>query len=183
MRTTRFLFVMMIGAVLLQGTSLAGQSSPPSRESPSLNSEKPPRDQQKLAEVHGEKEQTRSAQADENPKPHAGVSRTARHRPPVSYSKPASSRQPNLANTSATNGLRTPASGRMTRLQQTSSKVVPSKALYQHSFPAPPTAPSVNGQQFKNSRDPGARLAVSGGPLTAARGTAAINGTNMKRKP
>jgi hypothetical protein len=184
MRTAHFLLVMIIGAVLLQGISAAGQASPVSQEVPSQSSEKSASDQPKDGEVSGEKEQTRSAQADEFPKPHAVVSRKVRHRPYVSYSQSASSHQLRPANPPTTKGqLRTPAPGSKTRLQQTASKVVASKAGNHHSLLAPPPTASVNGQQFKSSRDPGARLASSGGPLTATRGTAAINGTNMKRKP
>jgi hypothetical protein len=42
---------------------------------------------------------------------------------------------------------------------------------------------AVNGQQFSNPHNPGARLAAAGGPLTASRGITVLNGTNMKRKP
>jgi len=47
----------------------------------------------------------------------------------------------------------------------------------------PSPAAFLSGQQFKNSRDPGARMAASGGGATAARGTASIDGTGMKPKP
>jgi hypothetical protein len=42
---------------------------------------------------------------------------------------------------------------------------------------------SVNGLQFRNSRNPGSHLAGGGGPATIARGTAVINGTDVKRRP
>jgi hypothetical protein len=77
------------------------------------------------------------------------------------------------------------AAGAVTRTQQTSLKnavSVPGQAVSHRGLSAPSPAVSVSGQQFKNSRDPGAHLAISGGTMTAARGTAAINGTNMKRK-
>ena len=77
-------------------------------------------------------------------------------------------------------------SGGVAAQQQTGLKAVAavsSKAASHRSVPVPPATVAVNGQQFKSSRDPGARLASSGGPLTAAKGTAAINGTDMKRKP
>ena len=188
MKATRFLFLMlmMIGAGLLQGESLALQSNSASQPTFSRSREQSDSHQQKNGEVRGEKEQTRPAQADEGPKPLAGAPRTAKHRPRKSNSKPVSNHQLRPANTPTTNSLRSNTPGSITRLQQTASNAVtgvPSKAVNRHNVPASPPAASVNGQQFKSSRDPGARLASSGGPLTAARGTAAINGTNMKRKP
>jgi hypothetical protein len=182
MKTARFIFVMVIG-VVLQGTSVAGKASPVSQEVPSQSAEKSPSDQPKDGEVRGEKEPTRSSRADELPKPHARMPKTAKRRTPVSYSKPASNHQPRPANTSTSNRLRTTAPASTSRLPQTASKVVPIKALNHHSAPAPQPGASVNGRQFRNSRDTGARFASSGGPLTAARGTAAINGTDIKRKP
>ncbi|MGB7131710.1 MAG: hypothetical protein WBD59_12920, partial [Candidatus Sulfotelmatobacter sp.] len=86
----------------------------------------------------------------------------------------------------ATNGARIDISRTVTGPREISSKTavpVPSQAVSHRSLSTPSSAVSVNGQQFKNSREPGAHLAISGGPLTAARGTAAINGTNTKRRP
>jgi len=180
MKTARFLFLMlmmMIGAGLLQGESLALQSNSASQQTPSQSREQSDSHQQKNGEARGEKEQPPPAQAGEGPKPPAGALKTGKRRPRTNYSKPVSSHQLRPANTPT---------GGITRLQQTASNAVttvPSKAVNRHSVPAPPPAASINGQQFKSSHDPGAHLASSGGPLTATKGTAAINGTNMKRKP
>ena len=179
MKTARFLFLMlmmMIGAGLLQGESLALQSNSASQQTPSQSREQSDSHQQKNGEARGEKEQPPPAQAGEGPPP-AGALKTGKRRPRTNYSKPVSSHQLRPANTPT---------GGITRLQQTASNAVttvPSKAVNRHSVPAPPPAASINGQQFKSSHDPGAHLASSGGPLTATKGTAAINGTNMKRKP
>jgi hypothetical protein len=60
---------------------------------------------------------------------------------------------------------------------------VSTSAVNRHSIPAPSPAIAANAQQIKRSHDPGAHLAVSGGPANSTHGTAAISGTNMKRKP
>jgi hypothetical protein len=58
----------------------------------------------------------------------------------------------------------------------------PHKTVNPRSAPVPSYAESLNGQQFKNSRVPGSRMASAGGPANSTRGTAAINGSDMKRK-
>jgi hypothetical protein len=63
------------------------------------------------------------------------------------------------------------------------STAAPSKPRSYRSSSAPVSSFAVNGQQFRNSRDPGAHLAVSGGPANSTRGTAAINGSDFKRRP
>jgi len=179
-RCSRFLFAMMVAAILLQGTSLASQSN----SAPSQKTEQSTSEQQTNGEVRGEKEQTPLAQAGEGTRPPAGASRTAKHRSRASSSKPISTHPAAPAKTPTKNhGSEVP---RSVAKQQTGLKAVAavsSKAAGHRSVPVPPATVAVNGQQFKSSRDPGAHLAVSGGPLTATRGTAAINGTNMKRKP
>jgi hypothetical protein len=44
-------------------------------------------------------------------------------------------------------------------------------------------AVALDGQQFKNPRKPGARMASSGGQVNSSRATAGINGSEVKRKP
>jgi hypothetical protein len=58
-----------------------------------------------------------------------------------------------------------------------------STSVTRRQSPTPARAIAVNAQQTKSSRDPGAHMAVSGGPANSTHGTAAISGTNMKRKP
>ncbi len=184
MKTARFLFLTAIGGVLLQSTSLAAQARPASQQATSQSSEKSA-DQQK-DEVRNEKDQARPKEADENQEQLADGTRTTTKRRPIAiHSKPVPSHQPRPAKTPTTNSPHTDTPGSAAALEQTGSKAatnVPSKGVSQR-LSAPPSAVSLNGQQFKNSRNPGARLAVSGGPPTSPRGTAAINGTNMKHKP
>jgi len=184
MKTARFLFWIMIEAVLLTGTALARTSSSAPQPASAQN-EKSGSDQQKDADVHPDKDQSRSGEAiDEaivgQKRPAANVTRTANQRPSASRTKPPTSHQPHSTKTLATNS-RTNPPGSILAPQPT--KAAAAKAVNQRSVPALPPTASLNGQQFKNSRDPGSRLAVSGGPLTAARGAAALNGSNMKRKP
>jgi hypothetical protein len=183
MKMLRFLFFLMIATVSLPGASLALQSDHPSQQAPSQSVEKSA-DPQNDA-VRNDKHQARSKGTDENQEAPAVVTRTTvKHREGASHPVPLPAyRRPVKA--LAANNPRTAASGSVAHLQQSSKAVtgLPNKAANLHS-PAVPSSPvSVNGQQFKSSRVPGARLVASGGPATTPRGTAAINGTDMRRKP
>ncbi len=184
MKAVRILFSIMIAAVSLQGATLAAQASSAPQQAPAQSSEKSA-DQQK-DEVRNEKDQARPKEADQSQEQSASVTRiTTKRRPSASQSKPVPSHQPRPAKTPTTNSPHTDTPGSGAAPEQTGSKAVtnvPNKAVSRRPS-APPSAVPLNGQQFKNSRDPGARLAVSGGPPTSPRGTAAINGTNMKHKP
>jgi hypothetical protein len=186
MMTLRFLFVMMIAAALLPGTSLAHQADHLAQRAPSQRGDKSNSDYQRDVEVP-ENDQTRSGEANQISKRSAYLTKTTnKRRSSTSHSQPAVIHPRRPIKTPATNGARIDAPRTVTRPQETSLKnavPVPNQAVSHRSLSAPSSAVSVNGQQFKNARDPGAHLAVSGGPLTAVRGTAVINGTNMKRKP
>jgi hypothetical protein len=187
MKTVRFFFVMMIAAVSLPDRSLARQANRLSQQAPSPRSEKSDNDHQRDVEVRDKSYQTGSQDADPIAKHLLYLTKTAtQRRSTTKHSQPAVSHSRRLNKTPATNGARIDTPGAGTRLQETSQKTavpVQSQAVSHRSLSAPSSAVSVNGHQFRKSRDPGAHLAISGGPLTAARGTAAINGTNMKRKP
>lgn len=176
MKTVHLVLLMIATALLLPGTGLAAQAN---------SAAKSAKDEQK-AEVHNQAGQARPGEADQNQNPSARRKRnTTKRRPSVNSPKAALRHQVRPDKTTATN-LRTHAAGRATGLQQTGSKATtafPGKAADHRSPPVPPAAVSVNGQHFRNSRNPGARLAVSGGPLTATSGMGAINGSDIKRKP
>ena len=181
MKMLRFLLLVMIAAVALERVGFAGQSSPAS-QAPSQSIDKAAEPN----EAHNGTDQARPGEVDQNRKrPSRQTRNTASHRSRVNRPKAAPRHRVRLDKT-ATNNLRAHATGRATGLQQTSSKAaaaVSGKAAGHRTPPVPSPTVSVNGQHFRNFRDPGARLAVSGGPLTATRGTGAINGTNMRRKP
>jgi hypothetical protein len=186
MKPVRFFFVMVIAAVLLPGTSFARQADHPSQQAASQRGDKSDSDQGDI-EVRDGNDQTRLGEANQISKHSAYRTKTTtKRRSSTIHSQPAVSHPQRLNKTPATNGARIDTPATVTGPQATSLKTaipVPNQAIGHRSLSAPSSAVSVNGQQFKNSRDPGAHLAISGGPLTAARGTAAINGTNMKRKP
>jgi hypothetical protein len=186
MKTVPFLFVLVIATVLPPGTSLARRADHPSQRTHSQSSDKSDSKHQSDVEVQGENEQTRSGRADEISKRSAYLTKiTTKRRSSTIHSQAAVSHPPSLDERPATNGPWMETAGAVTRTQQTSLKnavSVPGQAVSHRGLSAPSPAVSVSGQQFKNSRDPGAHLAISGGTMTAARGTAAINGTNMKRK-
>jgi hypothetical protein len=181
MKRARIFFVMMIAAVSLPDANLAAQASPAPQQAVSQSSEKSA-DQQK-DEVRNEKDQARPKESQEQS---ADVTRTASKSRPASHSKPVQAHKARPARTATTNGARTEAPGSLTGLEPMGSKAdtkISNKAVSRRSPSIPSSAVSVNGQQFRNSRDPGAHLAASGGPATTARGTAALNGTDVKRKP
>jgi hypothetical protein len=186
MKMVRLFFVMMIAAVVLAGTSLARQADRPSQQAPSQSGDKSDSNYQRGVEVRNENDQTRSGEAGQISKRSTYLAKTTtKSRSSPSHSQPAVSHPRRLNKTPATSGPRIDAPSIVTGPQETSLKTavpVPNQAV-RHRNPSAPSFVSVSGQQFKNSRDPGAHLAISGGPLTAARGAAAINGTNMKRKP
>ena len=188
MRTLRFLFVMMVASPLLAGTSRMSKSDFAPQETGSQTGEKSPGDNssntQKQDENRGEEGQPSPARP-EGRKHLAGVTHTVVKHPSVSHSKPVRNHQTDQATTAATSNpfLNMPASVR--GLQHTGSGTVlapPVKATTRGSSAPPRANVAVNGQQFKNSREPGAHLTASGGPLTSPRGIAAINGTNIKPK-
>ena len=186
MKTAPFFFLMIVGAILLQASSPAQSDSAP-QPTASQNGKKSAGNQRKDAEVRDEKNQTRSGKVDEDQGPSARLKRSAtKRRPSAGHSKPFPSHQSRPAKTPLASHLRsaTPENGIGFHFTGSdTSSGVPSKTVSHRSAPLTPPAVAVNGQQFKTPRDPGAHLASSGGPLTTTRGTAAISGTNMKRKP
>ena len=190
MKAMRFFLLMFIGAGLLQGTSLASQPNSASQQTPAPRSEASAGDSsdaKKDGQVRSERDQTGVGDSGgERNSPERGTRHLRQHRLNRSDAKPAPTYQVRPGKTPATNNLRSEMAGNSKGFQQrgsTPSIGLPHKMVNDRSVPVPPPTVAVNGQQFKNSRDPGARLTVSGGPLTATRGTAAINGTDMKRKP
>lgn len=185
--TVRFLFVLTVATVLLPGTSLARQADHPSQRAPSQSADKSNSDYQRDVEVRDENEQARSGEANQNSKGSAYLTKTTtKPRSSTSKFQRAVNHPRRLNKTPGTNGAQIDTPATVTGPEGTSLKIavpVPNQAVSHRSLSAPSSTVSINGQQFKNSRDPRAHLAISGGPLTAARGTAAINGTNMRRKP
>ncbi len=183
MKTVRRFLLMMTAAVLLSGESFAARADPAPKQTISESSEKSA-DRQKDG-VRNDKEQARPKQADENQDQPADVTRTtSKPRPRASHSKPIPTHQSRPAKRPGTNSPRTDAPASAAPLQQmgpNGAANVPNKVVTHHPS-ALPSAVSLNGQQFNNSRDPGAHLAVSGGPPASPRGTAAINGTKVKHK-
>jgi cytoskeletal protein RodZ len=185
MKIVRFLLVMIIVVVWLPGTSLAHRADHPSQQAASQSGDKSNSGYQGDVGVREENDPTRSEEADRDSKRSADVTTTTtKHRSSLSHPQPAVSHPRRPFKTPATNYARIDTPRTVIGPQETSLKTaaVPNQAISHRSLSAPSSAVSVNCQQFKNSRDPGAHLAFSGGPPAAARGTAAINGTNMKRK-
>ena len=191
MKTVSFLvllLMMMIGALLLQSPSLASEANSVPQQTPSQGRETSDSSEGlKDGQVRGEENQPGAGDSDVRQNTFArGTRRRTQRRPNQSHAKPAPSHQLRSGNTQVANGLRSETLGNglaFQRLGSLTSSGVPNKTGSRHIAPVSPATVAVNGRQFESSRDPGARPASIGGSLTAARGTAAINGTNMKRKP
>jgi hypothetical protein len=117
---------------------------------------------------------------------------TPEHRRYASHAKPAPIRQPRSGRIPAARDLQTEALQNVPDSHETrptlfsgvpGSSNVLGKTVRHSGMPLPPSTVALNGQQFKNSRDPGARMASTGGSANSARGTGAINGSDIKRKP
>jgi hypothetical protein len=185
MITVRTLFTLTIAAALLLDASFAQDGDHPSQQAVSRSSEKST-DQQK-DEVRNHKDQARSKEPDEIQKQSTnGMRATARHPTSVSYSKRVPTHQARSVMKPQSNSPRIADAGSITppdRLGSKADSKISKNVVSRHSQFVPSSAVSVNGQQFKGSHVPGARLVASGGPATTPRGTAAINGTDMRRKP
>lgn len=190
MRTMRFLFLTTVGAVLLQGTSLASSQSnsvPQQTHSQSREASDSSEDQ-KDGQVRSEKNQTGAGDSDVGQNsPELRTRHVTQRRPNHSLVRPAPlSHQMHAGKTPVANSLgpeKLENSMGFHQMGPTTSNGFRNKTINHHTTLIPSAAGAINGQQFKSPRDLGARLASSGGPLTATRGTAVINGTNMKRKP
>jgi len=180
MRSAQFVFVMVIGAVLLPGTGLAGQSNQVSE--PALPHDKSP-DRSKDSQTAGEKDQTGTYWND-NPKTLVDRKGGVPERRPVGVGpKPAA--HPRSGKPLAVNDPRSETGRNVLDSNPTSStrsSDVPDKTLKHPSVPVPAPTVAIDGQQFRSSRHPGARMTSSGGPANATR-SRGINGTGMKPKP
>jgi len=182
MKKARFLFGMIFWALLVPGASFGSQSGKAPEQAPSQSGEK----SANSASPGGSKDgQARGESENEQGFP---ISRqgTPRRRPSTSHANPGPSRQLRSAKTPTANNLRTETPGKTLDSHQTSSTMpsgVPNKPPKHAGILVPPPSAALNGQQFENSRYPGARMATSGGSVNSRRGTAVINGTEIKRKP
>ncbi len=191
MSKARVLLPMIFWAVLVGGASFGSQSGQAQEQTSSQSSEKSANSSRAGSsgtQARGEKDQTTEyLPADENQKSFSAVKAgTRKHRPAVSHAKPPQNRKLRSAKTPAAKNLQTEALQNVPGSHQTSPSLSPNgpgKTIRHSSLAVHPSTAALNGQQFKNSRDPGARMATRGGPANSTRGTAAINGTDVKRKP
>jgi hypothetical protein len=190
MSKTRILLPMIFWAVLVAGASFGSQSAQAQERTSSQSGEKSAKDSSpdgsKTTQARGQKDQMGEYLV-ENGKGFAASKRgTPKRRPAASHAKLAPSRQLSSGKTRAANNLQTETPRNALDSHQTGSTMpsqVPNKPLKHSSMTVSPQTVALNGQQFKNSRDPGARMAISGGSANSTRGTAVINGSDIKRKP
>jgi hypothetical protein len=114
------------------------------------------------------------------------TSSAPKFRPSRGHRQPSAGGPPHARNTQADHKVRVDVPGTAIDSRQTRSPSpgVPGGVLdHGRRSVRPPVAAALNGQQFTNARNPGARLAIRGGTANRTGGTAVINGTDMKRKP
>jgi hypothetical protein len=178
---------MMFCVAAVHGISLAAQSNT-SAEQASRSDEKSVGNsslgEQKSSQSRGEQNEA-SANQYQTQKKAKSVTKNASKNLSTGFRTKRAPSHPGSSMDQVTNNLRSTLPANSADFRQPDSKAanVPARTANPHGTNVSASLVAVNGQQFKNSRDPGARLAVSGGSLTAARGTAGINGTTMKRKP
>jgi hypothetical protein len=170
MKKTWVLLPMIFGAVLVHGANCSEsnqaqeiKSSPQSSEKSANNRD--PKDLKKSTSVAASAAKRRTAAGQAKPAP----------RRALRSSKPQAAND--LPNESPRNvpGFYQPSS--------TMSSDASGKRVKHSSTPAAKPILALNGQQFKNGRDPGAHIAGSEIAAKPNRGTAAINGSEMKRRP
>lgn len=182
MSKARVLLPMIFCAALVGGASLGSQSGEAQERASSPSGEQ----SANSGKVPGQKDQTGEYPA-ENEKGFAASKKgTRKPLPAVSHAKLPQNRQRRSAKTPTAKDLQTKALQNIRGSHQASPSVSsngPGKTIRHSSLPVRPSTVALNGQQFKNSRDLGAHMASSGGPANSTRGTAVINGSDMKRKP
>jgi len=155
MKTARFPFVMILGVVLMQDASFARASNQASDKT--------------------------------SPKGKAAVTASVpKPRPSESHPKQPHRHSGPRAAAPPAGDLRTAALGGAAQVSQTRpspSTGAAHRADNRRGMLVPSPTGAANGQQFTNPHNPGARLVTSGGPARSPRGTATINGTNLKPRP
>jgi hypothetical protein len=181
MRTAQFVFVSLIGAVLLLSTSFVGQSN--QVPEPTLSHDRSP--DRSNSQTGGEKDQTGNYLND-NQKTFVDRKGGVPERRPVGVgAKLAPSHHPRSGKTLSVNDPRSETGRNVldsNPSSSTRSSDVPDKTLKHPSVPVPAPTVAIDGQQFRSSREPGARMTTSGGPANSMR-SSGINGTDMKPKP
>jgi hypothetical protein len=190
MRKARIFLPMIFWVVLVHGTSFGSQSGVAQEQTSSQSAEKSANSSRAGSndtQARGGRDQrTEYLPSDENQKSVVAVKAgTRKHRPAVSYAKLPQNRQLRSAKAATAKDLQTEALRNVPGSHPISPTLssVPGKTVRHSSRPVSPSTVALNGQQFKNFRDPGARMASSGGPANSTRGTGTINGTDVKRKP
>jgi hypothetical protein len=189
-RKVRVFWAMIFWAVLVHGASFDSQSGQAKEQTPATSGEKSasnssPKDS-KNTEAPGQQVQTGNFSDDSQRSFSAVKQGTAKRYQMASHAKPAPSHQQRSVKASAAKNIQMEVPRNVRDSHQAIPTLpgnVPGRTVSHSSRPVSRPTVALNAQQFKNSRDPGARMLSAGGPATSTRGTAAINGSDMKRKP
>jgi hypothetical protein len=184
MKTPKFLFAMMAWAALVHGASLgqSGQLSAQEAASGEKSSTEAPHN--KDGQDVSDKDQADGHMDHKTPVARSkGATKT---HAAIHSAKPALSHPAQSANTVKEESLRssTPFNGMDFRpTGSTPSSSVPTRTVKRSGPSATASNAALTGQQFKNLRSPGARLASTGGPANSTHNTGAINGSDVKHRP
>jgi hypothetical protein len=188
MKVRAFLFLMLIWAASVYGTvygaGLAQRVESPSSASREDNGPDPTREATKDGQLRGGGGQTGGGYLNEQRNaPKQGTKGLPKQRP--SEGRPPASDPLRFGKTQANHNSRMDAHGNgLGSLRSSTPSAGGPDSLVNHSHRSvrPPAAAAGNGQPFRHAHSTGASLAISGGPANSTRGTAVINGTDM-RKP
>jgi hypothetical protein len=184
MRIPRFFLAMILLVVPGQGSGFASQSNQIPEQGSSQSGGKPVGETQAnegKAASAGNESSVEANQNRQTAKKISAVKRLSLLGQPKSASTRAHSVKP-----AENSGIAASTPADVMTLHQSSGGPlagVSGRRSASHNPPVPSTSVSVGGGQFKRSRVASARLVTTGGPANSTRGTAAINGSDMKRKP
>jgi hypothetical protein len=191
MKNAGFLLAMIFWVILMHGASFGSQSDPGSGQASSQNRQGATAETEAKGNENGqvarEKDAAGSSLDRNQTSPIVRAGSLVKPRTPARPPKSVSPHQIRSAKTAANGNLSAankPADTLESRQSGSGTSTgILHKTATPHSVAVRLTADSVNGQQFKNSRNPGARMATSGGSPNSTHGTAVINGSDIKRKP
>jgi hypothetical protein len=169
MKSVPSIFWVMIAIVFLLGTTHAQQTD---RSSESLS---------RRSETSGDAREKPNDETQESST--STMQSSIKRRASASHSKPVPTYPARPARKPTASRVGDPSNfAPLETIRSKTPTSIPGKVVNHRSSPVLSSSVSINGQQLKNFRDPGAHLATNGGPATISRGTAAINGPTMKTK-
>jgi hypothetical protein len=181
MRKAGILLTMIFWVAHAHGAGLGSQAAQASEQGASRSPEIQPDRNEQVQSQKGDA----SGKLNQNQKSPIASTGSVHKHPSATKVKPAG-RPSRSVKMQASKSLQTSTPANVPDFHPTTTStptVIPNETVGRRGAPTQSATVALNGQRFINSRAPGARLAVSGGPQNSTHGTVAINGSNVKRKP